>query len=126
MKIWFVVAVLLLAGCTSETPLDPAVGKVLVRKHVEGYEDCDYSYRYDPGAGEFRYLYGCDWHPSEWTFAVAWEAQRFQDDDTKKVRTEQAHTESGYQTTEEAYDDCKEGEWLAVTGEAVACTEGRP
>lgn len=130
-KITAVVALVVLAataGCSSETALDPQVGRVVTRHYRPAHEDCGYGYRINPADGKYEWLYGCDFVEAEWSLAVEWAPRRFRDDKTGKVRTAPTEFESGWQVDEGVYDDCRIGQWATVThdGDVVVCTEGRP
>lgn len=101
-----VAVVLVLAGCANESPMDPHVGQVLARDHVvrPGYYTTVIV-----GRGQPVLI----WNPAreDWSLTVRWSPQRFRDDDSGKVRTEPAGTDST-DVGESTYDACAVGQWF--------------
>ena len=109
--------VLVVAGCSTGTPLDPAVGEIVSTRHVDDYEDCGYENRYDPYTGEYRYMYGRDHVDDEYTFHIRWESRRFKQDDGT-ITTIPARTESGFQVDETTWHDCDRGDFFRVDNDS--------
>jgi hypothetical protein len=87
--------------------MDPHVGQVIGRDHDvrPGYYQ---NQTYDGGK-----TYWPIWIPESesWSLTIRWSPQRFRDDDSGKVRTEPADTDST-DVGESTYDACSVGQWF--------------